>query len=139
MSLGEFHYTPLQRVKPQVLRELLKDYPDQHEVEWVINGFTNGFPLGIDPDKRPEPRESCPNSDVARSKPYVLRKLVQKELDLGHMLGPFDEPPLPDMVYSPLHLVRKAGNLDEYRLIHNLAFPYTDKVSTKAFLRKNPQ
>ena len=101
-------------------------------MEWVINGFTNGFPLGIDPDKRPEPRESCPNSDVVRSKPYVLRKLVQKELDLGHMLGPFDEPPLPDMVYSPLHLVPKAGNLDKYRLIHNLAFPYTEQSVNKS-------
>ena len=98
----------------------------------MINGFTNGFPLGIDPDKRPESRDPCPNSDVAQAKPEELRKLVQKELDLGHMLGPFDEPPLPDMVNSPLHLVPKAGNPDEYRLIHNLAFPYTEQSVNKS-------
>ena len=42
------------------------------------------------------------------------------------MLGPFDEPPLPDMVYSPLHLISKAGAEGKYRLIHNLAFPYNE-------------
>ena len=40
--------------------------------------------------------------------------------------GPFDEPPLPNMVFSPLHLVPKAGAPGKYRLIHNLAFPYNE-------------
>ena len=52
---------------------------------------------------------------------------MEKELKLGHMLGPFDEPPLPDMVFSPLHLVPKAGSENKYRLIHNLAFPYNEE------------
>ena len=130
--LGDFNYVPLQRVNPRVLRKFLKDYPDPEEAEWVVNGFTNGFPLGIDPERRPEPREPCLNSAAAQAKSEELRKLVQKELDLGHMLGPFDEPPLPNMVYSPLHLVPKAGNPDEYRLIHNLAFPYTEQSVNKS-------
>lgn len=107
------------------MRQFLKDYPDQKEAEFVINGFTNGFPLGIDPEKRPKPRPPCENSDKAKEEPEKLRELVKKELELGHMLGPFDEPPLPDMVYSPLHLVPKAGAPKKFRLIHNLAFPYT--------------
>ena len=130
--LGDFNYVPLQRVNPRVLRKFLKNYPDPEEAEWVVNGFTNGFPLGIDPERRPEPREPCLNSAVAQAKPDELRKLVQKELDLGHMLGPFDKPPLPNMVYSPLHLVPKAGNPDEYRLIHNPAFPYTEQSVNKS-------
>lgn len=122
-----FVYQPLQRVKPKILRALLKDYPDQQEAEWVIQGFTKGFPLGVDPDKRPYPRPPCENSDEANRKPDVVRELVQKEVKLGHMLGPFDEPPLPNMVYSPLHLVPKAGDVKKHRLIHNLAFPYNQE------------
>ena len=40
------------------------------------------------------------------------------------MLGPFDEPPIPGMIFSPINLVPKAGSKDEYRLIHDLVFPY---------------
>ena len=39
----KFHYKPLQRVKPEVLHELLKDYPDQDEAQYVIQGFTHSF------------------------------------------------------------------------------------------------
>ena len=46
---------------------------------------------------------------------------------MGHMLGPFDEPPLEGMVYSPIHLVDKAGDPNKSRLIHNLAYPYNDQ------------
>ena len=122
----KFEYKPLQRVNPDVLRDLLVDFPDKNEAQYVIDGFTRGFPLGIDPAKRPAPRAPCGNSDDAQAKPEIVRELVAKEVLLGHMLGPFDEPPLPDMVYSPLHIVPKAGSENKYRLIHNLAFPYNE-------------
>ena len=120
-------YKPLRRVNPSVLRQLLVKYPDPDEAKYVIDGFTRGFPLGIDPEKRPQPRGPCENSDDAKANPEIVRELVEKELELGHMLGPFDEPPLPDMVFSPLHIVPKAGSENKYRLIHNLAFPYNEE------------
>ena len=44
------------------------------------------------------------------------------------MIGPFDDPLLPDLIYSPLNLVPKAGGgKDDYRLIHDLSHPYTDQ------------
>ena len=127
-------YKPIQWVNPQVLWELLVNYPDKEKAQYVIDGFTRGFPLGIDPEKRPQPWGPCENSDEAKDKPEIVRELVEKELKLGNMLGPFDEPPLPDMVFSPLHLVPKTGSENKYRLIHNLAFPYNEESVNRSIL-----
>ena len=96
-----------------------------------MQGFTVGFPLGLAPDKRPEPRTPCENSAKAQGDPDTVRELIEKELDLGHMLASFDEPPLPNILFSPLHLVPKAGDNDKSRLIHNLAFPYDQEIFNK--------
>ena len=42
--------------------------------------------------------------------PEAARKLIEKEIMLGHMLGPFDKPPLKGMVYSPINFVPKASS-----------------------------
>ena len=62
-----------------------------------------------------------------RLHPEKVQELVDKEIKKGHMLGPFDQPPLPNMVYSLLNLVPKAGLEGEFRLIHDLAYPYNDE------------
>ena len=55
---------------------------------------------------------------------HAARELVQKEVQLGRVLGPFETEPLKELCCSPLNLVPKAGNLGKFRLIHNLAYPY---------------
>ena len=60
-------------------------------------------------------------------KPEVVQALIDKEVKLEHMLGPFDEPPFKDMVYSPVNIVPKAGSNNKYRLIHDLKFPYNEE------------
>ena len=52
--------------------------------------------------------------------------MVSDEVALKHILGPYDNCPLPGLICSPLNLVPKAGNPGKYRLIHNLAFPYNE-------------
>ena len=88
----------------------------------MIDGFMNGFELGM--TTFPEPNEPCENSAVAHSNPQATTKLINKEIKKGHMLGPFDSPPVEGMVFSPIHLVKKAGSEGKFRLIHNLSFPY---------------
>ena len=115
----------LRRVNPKKLEKYLQDHPDRELVEYLVDGYTNGFSLGV--DRRPSPWPPCPNLREARRKPEITQALVDKEVALGHMLGPFDEPPLPDMVFSPLNIVPKAGSKDKYRLIHDLAYPYNSE------------
>lgn len=51
-------------------------------------------------------------------------QVVSKEVAIKQFLGPYSTPPLPNLFYSPLNLVPKAGNPGEFRLIHNLAEPH---------------
>ena len=58
---------------------------------------------------------------------FTKKQMVDNEIKLGRMLGPYEHPPLPNLICSPLNLVEKAGDPSKYHLIHNLAYPYTDQ------------
>ena len=96
-------------------------------MQYITDGFRDGFKMGF--DRYPEPREPCPNSRHVRLHPKATRKLIQAEIQKGHILGPFDTPPVDGMVYSPLNIVPKAGSQkeSEWRLIHNFTFPYNNQ------------
>ena len=115
-------YKPLSRVKPAILRDFLKDHPNRDLVNFVIDGFTHGFKLGL--TKYPPPGQPCENSRAVKWHKLQTLKLVNEEIAKGHILGPFDEQPFPSMVFSPLNVVPKNGDWNDLRLIHNLAFPY---------------
>ena len=72
----------------------------------------------------PSHRKVPPNHGAVLQKPGETKKLVDKEVKLGLVLGPFKQPPVNSLIYSPLNLIPKAGNPGKYHLIHNLAFPY---------------
>ena len=135
MFFLDFRYEPLQRVHAQVLKDLLKDHPDRELADYVVDGFANGFELGL--TRYPNPRPPCRNLTLAREKPHETQALIDKDIGKGHMIGPFDAPPLPDMVYSPLNLVEKVGNEGEYRLIHDLSYPYNDQSVNACIPQEN--
>ena len=58
--------------------------------------------------------------------PTIAQEMVNEEVQLGRMLGPYDNPPLENLICSPLNLVKKAGDPSKFRLIHNLAHPYNE-------------
>ena len=53
-TYSEFQYKPLQRVKANVIARLARHCPDRQLVDYVVDGFRNGFRLGM--EKRPLPR-----------------------------------------------------------------------------------
>ena len=51
--------------------------------------------------------------------------LLQTELDLGRMAGPFAQPPFDNFRVSPLKLVPKPkSSKSPFRLVHNLSHPF---------------
>ena len=103
-----FVYIPLQRVRWKVLKEKLKDHPDRELVNEVVQGFRSGFSLGM--DRLPKPRPPCANSKKVQQNQKITEQMIEKEISRGHIQGPFHEEPYPNMVYSPLNIVPKAGN-----------------------------
>ena len=114
----QFHYIPLHRINIEVLKEKLKEYPDRDTANYVIEGFTNGFKLGM--THCPDPRPPCQNSREVRRNPHIAQELVDKEVAAGHILGPFDEPPLPNLVYSPINIIPKPGT-NKFCLVQDLS------------------
>ena len=127
MQFTVCNYKPLQRVSHEVIAQLTRDHPDKELVDFVASGFRDGFKLGM--TSTPAPRGLCKNSQKVRQNPEIAQQLVDEEVKKGHILGPFDMQPLPEMWFSPLNIVPKAGNPGKWRLIHDLAYPYDGKKS----------
>ena len=94
----------------------LVDYPDNRLVEYL----TYGFPLSITDSDR-LCNHNISNHYSAIQFPTSIDQYLQKETDLGAMLGPFDHIDAPFYHCSPL-LTRPKGNNDR-RVILNLSYP----------------
>ena len=127
-----FKYQPLRCINTGELGKLLEDHPDQELVKYLLEGYTFGFKLGL--TRLPNCRQPCKNPREALRKPEVVQELIDKEVRLGHMLGPFDEPPFEQMVFSLINIVPKAGSVNKYWLIHNLKFPYNNQSVNSCIL-----
>ena len=81
----------------------------------MVDGFRNGFDLGV--RDGPKGNQPCKNGKRVELMPQVAQQIIDKEVAAGHVLGPFSEPPIPNLVYSPINLVPKAGSPNSWRLI----------------------
>lgn len=129
---GAFAYQEKDSILPtpmnvQPLKKLLNGYPLQQKNK-LIQGFTEGFripsSIHINPDK---------GNYINHKTTTIHQEITQDKLDLeiqkGRISGPYEEPPLQNMIFSPLGLVpkKKPG---EYRIIHDLSFPKGDSVNS---------
>ena len=96
------------------------------DAQLLFQGFSEGFNLQY--TGPPGPRDAN-NLKSAVQLPYVVLEKLNKEISLGRICGPFDSPPFPDMIVSPIGLVDKKVSsesvdlADHYRLIHHLSHP----------------
>ena len=80
----DFKYTPLCKVNPNVLEELLMDHPDRGAVRYVVDGFHHGFHLGsgvIQPfckKKKPKKHKIIKKSTLLQEKSTFLTQILNK-------------------------------------------------------------
>ena len=85
----------------------------------IIEGLYSGFSLGYE---GPISNLHLNNLQSAKTKTDVTRTLLHKELSVGHIIGPFDDPPFNNMHVNPIGLVLKK-NPNEFRFIVDLSQP----------------
>ena len=93
-------------------------------VQYLLNGLTFGFDIGVTQC----PIVSRPNNHrSALDHPEEVKKAISKELNNGHIAGPFISPPFEKLHCSPLGAREKDDG--SYRLIMDLSYPLGDSVN----------
>ena len=119
---------PVQRpsapLKPQVLARYLHGY-DPVLSDYLVKGFSKGF--RVESESLEKESLGVDNPQLPNHLLLVLGKKLQKEIDVGRILGPLNEVPLPNFQVSPIKLAPKRVS-GEYRFIHNLSYPYDEEA-----------
>ena len=111
-------------IRVNKLSVYLANYPLTSK-QYLINGFLNGFSL--DYVGRRATATSI-NLLSALQNPNAVNEKLNKEINLGRIVGPFNTWPLPSLRISPLGLIPKKTP-GEYHLIHHLSFPFSKSVN----------
>ena len=99
---SNFYSLPVHVVSPfnvLVLCKYLTSHRDRNFVNFLLDGFTNGFSVGY---QGPLTAGQCRNLLSARSNPAAVTRAISKEVQRGHTAGPFDIMPFPLLHCSPL-------------------------------------
>ena len=92
---------------------------------YLVSGFQFGFRLF---NFKSFPQSPPANLKSAYQLPHIVDEKLSKESKLGRIAGPFQAPPMSNMVFSPLGLQPKKAQ-GEYRVIHHLSFPPGQSVN----------
>ena len=111
-------------IKISILKQYLTSY-DRTEAEFLLNGFTYGFPIQYTGPRLPR---DAKNLRSATLNPELIKSKIKKEIEAGRVGGPFHERPLPNLIVSPIGLVPKKAP-GEYRMIHHLSYPQGQSVN----------
>ena len=112
-------------IKVDALIHALAGY-DQEEVDFLENGFRNGFSLFSTVDNT---SYVAPNAKAALDNPQAVNEKLNKELSMGRIAGPYPVKPCLNFKGSPLN-IRSKKQSNGYRLLHDLSYPYSEEVQS---------
>ena len=81
------------------MMQCLSQHPERHMVNYIINGLINGFDIGY---ANSSLKHCTHNLRSATEHTKDVTTAINKELDRGHMSGPFSSAPLQKLHCSPL-------------------------------------
>ncbi len=93
--------------------------------QYVLQGFSFGFPIGYNGPRSPR---RAPNLPSARCRPQVITDYLSTECRARNTAGPFPSPPFPNLTISPLGVVPKKRS-KKWRLIIHLSYPEGSSVN----------
>ena len=97
---------------------------DHSLVNFLLNGFTQGFDIGY---RGPITTGFRRNLLSARTHHREVSAALAKEVSRGHIAGPFEASPFPVLHGSPLGAVEKHDT--SYRIILDVSSPHGESVN----------
>ena len=121
-------------IKVDKLQAYLDGYPFRSR-QYLIDGFRFGFSID-----NVGPRSNCSSTNLlsAITNPKVVDEKLDKEIQLGRIVSPFDNQPFPVFHISPLGVIPKKVP-GEFYLIHHLSFPEEGSINSHIGLDKSSQ
>ena len=113
-------------IKVDKLQFYLEGYPARSK-QYLLDGFSFGFSIDY---VGPRQNFSSKNLISAITNPTAVDAKLDKEIDLGRIVGPFDTRPFSVFHISPLGLIPKKLP-GEFRLIHHLSFPEGHSINSR--------
>jgi hypothetical protein len=104
----------------QAFQHFLRSHPDQSMVAELVHDLQHGVRVGYT-----GPRDKfrpAPNLPIAPEHCAFVDEEIAKEVELGRRIGPFDAPPFPNLMVSPIGVVTKKLSI-KLRMIHHLSWP----------------
>ena len=116
-------------MRVEALSSFLHGYQSE-EAEFLVEGFREGFKI---PARAFECNAYRGNHPSVLKHADIVDEMLQREINLGRVCGPFLYPPFDNFHLSPLAIIPKQES-GKYRLIHNLSFP--EGLSVNAAISK---
>ena len=117
-------FNPLPPINVDRLRKFLINHPDTNLVNFLIDGFCNGFSIGYTGSSTPG---QCRNLLSARSNTEAVSSAISKEVTRGNTAGPFYSLPFVSLHCSPLGAVPKKDG--SHRIILVLSSPRGSSIN----------
>ena len=103
---------------------MLEEYPNRAEASFLSNGFEFGFEMHYEGPRLPF---DCTNLKSVLQHEHLAQEMIDKEVRLGRIAGPFSYRPISNLRCSPIGLVpKKTGG---FRLITHLSYPRGSSVN----------
>lgn len=111
-------------IKLDVLKKYIDSYDKISDRELLVTWFSEGLRL-----QYTGPRQAVTSKNLLSADENRLETLakLQKEIDLGRIIGPFVNKPISNLRISPIGLVEKADK--SWRLITHLSYPHDNGVN----------
>lgn len=93
--------------------------------EYLVKGFSFSFRLGcVGSPISPSPK----NHKSTQDHPEIIEEHIRKGIQSQRIARPFDSPPFPYFISSPLGIVPKSDP-GKFRIIHDISFPDGNSVN----------
>lgn len=106
------------------LHMYIQDYPHQEDKQFLLQGFSKGFKLNF---AGPRTLTESKNLKSAQQHPDQIKNILDQEIKLGRMAGPYPVRPFSNLRISPIGIVpKKSGG---WRLITHLSAPEGNSIN----------